>query len=225
VSRRDQQQPAGLTPPKGTLNEARWTEILQAASAVFSEKGYDATTLQDIASRVGLLKGSLYYYIENKEDLMYQLAVRAHSEHLQGLRDDPGIAEGDAVSRMEHFIDRYMLQLDHNPPWNKVIERDFAFSGARSSSIGAVQHQTHLLLKGIITEGIAGGVFDPAIDVSVAVNGILSLMNSTTRWHRPTGRRSFREISEWYKRFIVHGLMTGEIPVGAGTNSATSLAD
>jgi hypothetical protein len=50
-------------------------------------------------------------------------------------------------------------------------------------------------------------------------------MNSTTRWHRPTGRRSFREISEWYKRFIVHGLMTGEIPIGAGTNSATSLAD
>ena len=74
-------------------------------------------------------------------------------------------------------------------------------------------------------QGIAGGVFDPAIDVSVAVNGILSLMNSTTRWHRPTGRRSFREISEWYKRFIVHGLMTGEVPVGAGTNSATSLAD
>jgi AcrR family transcriptional regulator len=225
VTRRDQQEPAGLTPPKGTLNEARWSEILKVASEVFSEKGYEATTIQDIASRVGLLKGSLYYYIENKEGLMYQLSVRAHSEHLQGLRDDPGIAEGDAVSRMEHFIERYMVQLDHNPPWNKVMERDFTFSGERLSSIHALQHQMDLMLKGIVTQGIGEGVFDPTIDVSVAVNGILSLMNSTTRWHRPAGRRSFREIGEWYKRFIVHGLMTGDVPVAAGTNSATAVAD
>ena len=55
--------PNPLEPREGTLNEKRWSEILRAAAEVFSEKGYEATTINDIASRVGLLKGSLYYYM------------------------------------------------------------------------------------------------------------------------------------------------------------------
>lgn len=209
VTKMDRKTANGSAPPKGTLNEARWSEILQAARDVFSEKGYEAATIQDIASRVGLLKGSLYYYIENKQDLLYQLCLRQITHNLDVLRSEPGIREGDAIARLTRFIDRYMAQLEHDLPWNRVLERGFDFNAERTASINAVRHQLHLLLKDIVTQGMADGVFDPTVDASVAVNGVLSLMNATLRWRRPTGRRSFGEVAQWYQRFILHGLTAG----------------
>src|SRR5580658_8086245 len=72
--------------PPGTLNEARWAEVLGAAAELFAEKGYAETTVQDIATRAGLVnKGSLYYYINTKEDLLWQLALQLHEDMLSGL--------------------------------------------------------------------------------------------------------------------------------------------
>jgi hypothetical protein len=102
-----------------------------------------------------------------------------------------------------------MSELENNLPWNRVLERGFEFNPVRSSSINTLQHQLHLLLKDIITQGMTEGAFDPTMDASVAVNGILSLMNATLRWRRPTGRRSFREVAQWYQRFILQGLTAG----------------
>ena len=47
----------------------RQQEVIEAAARVFHEKGYESTSIQDIAEAVGILKGSLYYYIRSKEDL------------------------------------------------------------------------------------------------------------------------------------------------------------
>ena len=58
----------------GIRNEERWDEILRAAGSEFNDRGYHASRLQDIAARVGLLSGSLYYYIDSKEDLLFSLA-------------------------------------------------------------------------------------------------------------------------------------------------------
>jgi TetR/AcrR family transcriptional regulator, cholesterol catabolism regulator len=196
-----------VPPPRGTLNEARWAEILQVAEEILSEKGYKDTTIQDIASSVGLLKGSLYYYIENKEDLLYQVLCRANERYMQGLRQDPAIVEGSAVSRLSHFIDRHMEQLERDRSWNQLDERDHVFlDPERLASLNALRHEIHLLVKGILADGIAEGSFDRTMDSSVAANSILSLMNTTVRWWRPGRRQAFREIGEWYKAFVLRGV-------------------
>ena len=76
-------------PPRGTLNEERWQEVVDAAAKVFAEKGYRAATLRDIAAELGMLKGSLYYYIETKEDLLYELLRRVHEAGGQRNDADP----------------------------------------------------------------------------------------------------------------------------------------
>src|SRR5215467_11567177 len=55
-------------------------EIITVAARLFKEKGYRATTLEDIAAAVGMLKGSLYYYIRSKEELLY-IVVREPVRH------------------------------------------------------------------------------------------------------------------------------------------------
>jgi AcrR family transcriptional regulator len=203
-----EQRQKGGAPPKGTLNEARWSEILDAAEDIFLEKGYEATTIEEIATRVGLLKASLYYYIQTKADLFYQISTRSLGRHLQVLQEDPLVTEGDAVSRLSCFVEEYMIQLASNCRWNAKIERDLMFLDAdQMASLSALRHRIHLLLKGILTQGIAEGRFDPTMDASVATNCILTLMNGTHGWFRPTGRRSSPEIREWYERFILRGVM------------------
>jgi AcrR family transcriptional regulator len=197
-----------LEPREGTLNEKRWSEILRGAAEVFSEKGYEATTIDDIATRVGLLKGSLYYYMENKADLLFQITIRALAQHLQALRDDPGITQGDATSRLSHFIDRFMSELEGGEFASLgAVEIDLRFLGAeRLKAIGDARHQIHTLLKRIIALGMAEGEFDPKTDASFATNSILFLINSTQKWHRPRGANSVRQVADWYKTFILAGL-------------------
>src|SRR5258708_32676428 len=62
----------GVSPPR-----ERSEEVYRAALRLFREKGYHATSMQDIAAAVGLYKGSLYHYIGSKEDLLVQVFERA----------------------------------------------------------------------------------------------------------------------------------------------------
>ena len=58
----------------------RWAQILEASARIFSTKGYEATTIRDIAEDVGMLAGSLYYYIDTKEDLLSKSSRTSTSE-------------------------------------------------------------------------------------------------------------------------------------------------
>ena len=54
-------------------SRGRRAEVFDAAAQIFYEKGYEAASIQDIADQLGLLKGSLYYYISSKEDVLYEI--------------------------------------------------------------------------------------------------------------------------------------------------------
>ena len=62
--------------------------IVAAATRLFHEKGYESTSIQDVAEAVGILKGSLYYYIQTKEDLLYALALDGHTKGVATLEEE-----------------------------------------------------------------------------------------------------------------------------------------
>jgi AcrR family transcriptional regulator len=199
-------------PPRGTLNEARFDEILEAAADVFFEKGYKAATTQEIATRAGLLnKGSLYYYIECKEDLLFALADRAHADSWRDQEEDTTLARSDARTRLNTFIERRLASLSKADRRQFLIEEELrSLSPQRLASVMAQRRKFHDLLGEILRQGMAEGRFDPAMDVSVVVNSLLLLVNTTHRWYRPTGRVGTHDMIEWYQTFILRGL--GDTP-------------
>src|SRR6202012_1697518 len=100
-------QPPGRVQRRGggerKPREERWSELIEVATDVFYAKGYDAASLQDIADRLGMLKGSLYYYIQSKEDLLYDVIRTVHSEGLANI-ESLASAEVDALERLRHVI-------------------------------------------------------------------------------------------------------------------------
>ena len=199
--------PAERSAPKGTLNVTRWNEILAAAGEVFHEKGYQAARIEDIAARVGILKGSLYYYIESKEDLLFALSDQAHSSGVASIAEPPELAAADAPTRLGEFVRRWCVVLQANPPYASVAERDVGrLGGERYEQVMAKRNQLHRFVRSLIEQGIAEGTFDPGIDPGVATNALFEMMNGTRRWFHPDGRMTTHDIGEWYRVFILKGL-------------------
>lgn len=190
------------------LKQARLDEILGAAGTLFFERGFEGATMQDIAERVGLLAGSLYYYIETKEDLLYELALRVARESLEFIEEDSELRNADAAARFSAFIDRWMQRVRDAQPraaYAAVERHRRALSPERFAEVENERRKVRKYLGEILTQGAAEGLFVPA-PLSVAINNILQVLWSTALWFDPDGDRSFDEITDWYKEFLLRGM-------------------
>src|SRR3954462_13395772 len=113
----DRRRPAGRSDRRAAgerkPREERWAQLLEVATQVFYERGYDGASLQDIADRLGMLKGSLYYYIHTKEDLLFEVINAVYEEGLTSVRAAAEIP-GDPLERLERIIIAHVEQTCRN---------------------------------------------------------------------------------------------------------------
>jgi TetR/AcrR family transcriptional regulator, cholesterol catabolism regulator len=193
---------------RGVLNEARWEQILQAAANEFYERGFKGARLQDIASRVGLLTGSLYYYIESKENLLFALVDTAFRKGLDAMVEDSATANSPAPARLHTFIRHQMHVLEDTQSASLVVvARDRKYlAPEHREQFDIMRSQLRNHVTGILDQGIAAGDFDPMIDVDVVTNSVFALMNTTSEWARDAGQASWDAIAEWYARLFLRSL-------------------
>jgi len=100
-------QPPGRARRRGggdrKLREERWPELIEVATEVFYERAMRRPRCRTIANRLGMLKGSLYYYIHSKEDLLYDVINSVHQEGLANI-ESLAAGEGDALQRLRNVI-------------------------------------------------------------------------------------------------------------------------
>jgi AcrR family transcriptional regulator len=187
--------------------KARWEEILDAAAEAFLQNGYEASSLQEIADNVGMLKGSMYYYIKTKEDLLFEI-IRRSQDVLSSIREeDPETAASPAHVRLASFIRRWTALSPKQRDWGEVAEGSFTrLSAARLKQVIARRDEFSDYVKQIIQQGITEGAFDPAVDVSLATISVFELLRSSRLRHHPRGRLSKAAVADWYSQFIVRGL-------------------
>jgi TetR/AcrR family transcriptional regulator, cholesterol catabolism regulator len=188
-------------------HEARWADIIERSGSIFYQKGYEATSLQDIADAVGMLKGSIYYYITTKEDLLYELVSRAQDLFDSTVEEDEATAAAPAPDRLRAFIGKWMALTSREREWGLVAEREFKrLRKGRLEQVIKRRDGINEHVKGIIRQGIDDGAFDPDVDVSVAAAAMFELMKSSHLWHRPSGKLTFGELGDWYATFAIRGL-------------------
>jgi AcrR family transcriptional regulator len=216
ASSQGSQSPSGVGPTKPRPNarrskpmdsEARWEEIIEVASATFLKNGYEGTSLQEIATEVGILKGSIYYYIKTKEDLLFEIVDRAQTLYLTTLEEDEETASATAPVRLTAFIKRWITLTLKEQRGYRVAERSFTRLSAKRLKL-VIERRDNFsdFVKSILLQGVKEGAFDPAVDVSLATITVFELLNSTQEWHQPKGRLSKENVAEWYAQFIVRGL-------------------
>jgi len=184
----------------------RHHEILETSARVFHEKGYQATSIQDIADEVGILKGSLYYYISSKEDLLYEII---HEVHQQALRviDEVDKVDGDPLQKIRAFAFLHVTFNIENRLWVGVFFNDFrSLSEERRAVIVKERDEYGRYLRGLIRLGQEEGVVCPDVDPKLISLAILDMLNFIFHWYRPGGERSAAAVAQAYADFVVAGL-------------------
>jgi AcrR family transcriptional regulator len=191
----------------GTTDASREDQILEAATRIFQERGYDATTIQAIADDVGILKGSLYYYIDTKEDLLYRIIETVHA----GLAENSQIAfaKSDPVERLRLFIEGHVRFCANNLAAIGVFLHDFrALRGERRAEIVTKRDAYDQELRQLLREGKKAGVVRSDLDLDLIALGIFGMMNWMYQWYRVDGRNEPEDIGRTFAALVIEGLLT-----------------
>lgn len=185
----------------------RLREIYDAAARIFHEKGYDATSIQDVADAVGILKGSLYYYIDTKQDLLFGIIDEVHREYLRSLELWEEI-DGDALTRLRAFIEGHIRVNAHNITKIGVFFHDFrALDGARRERIVRERDRYDGYLRQLIRDGQGEGTIAADVDPKLVAIGILGMMNWMYHWWREDGPNSAAQVASEYADLLLAGLV------------------
>jgi TetR/AcrR family transcriptional regulator, cholesterol catabolism regulator len=188
------------------MSSNKQTEIALAAVKLFEQKGYRATSVQDIADEVGLQKGSLYHYIHSKEDLLLQIAHQAISEFNQRLEKILAM-NIPAKEKLISMIENHITVSSSNLQTTTVLLRE-AFSLGESPH-QLVQEQTDRyldLLTAILDEGVTNGEFS-INNPKIAALAILGACNWVYRWYKSSGELDATEISKIFSNLFLDGLL------------------
>ena len=165
----------------------REDEILVAAARIFREKGYHATSVQDIAEAVGLLKGSLYHYIRSKEQLLARLFEGALEDTI---RDLGSIARrpARATDRLGDMTRAYVRSVTDNMDAVGIYMREWrSLPAPELARVRARRRAMRKLFEDVIAEGAKGDEF-AVRDPKIAALAILGMCNWLYEWYRPRGR-------------------------------------
>jgi AcrR family transcriptional regulator len=179
--------------------------ILEAATALFYEKGYHATTMREVAAAVGIKAGSLYNHFPGKEDLLFHIAYGTIDELLQGGRH--AIEAGRTPSeRLRALVVWHVVYHAEKRFHARVADEQLHALGAeRREVVARIRDDYTGLFKEILDEGRKQeGWTVPS--TSVITFGIGGMCTFVDTWFRDDGPMSAREIAEMYGDFILAAL-------------------
>jgi TetR/AcrR family transcriptional regulator, cholesterol catabolism regulator len=181
--------------------------ILEAATGLFSETGYAGTTIRDIAKVVGVLPGSLYAHIDNKETLLLEIVETGIDRFLDAAK----AVNGDAppAERMRLAIQAHVAVVAENPQRTLVVFHQWRYlTGPNRSRIVKKRHRYEDIYRAIMTEGVRSGDFDPELDDKIAVLAILGALNWTAEWFKPDGPDGAEQIGDRMATSLLRGVLS-----------------
>jgi AcrR family transcriptional regulator len=188
-------------------SKRRMEEVYTKAAGLFREKGYMNTSVNGIARELNIQKGSLYYYIEDKETLLFEILNRTMDAMLVQVGDLPKRVlspdEKLALAIRTHIVSavRYLNEFSvllHDTKYLRPALRDIILSKRR--------HYEEVFLE-ILRDGISEGTFTKK-DEKMLVFLILGSCNWLYQWFSPKGPKSPEQIAGIFSEVLLNGLVT-----------------
>ncbi len=189
-----------------TRFEAQRHRILKAAATCFNQKGFSGTSLKDVARHLGLTDAALYYYVRNKEELVYQCYLRAAELGREAM--DRGVEEGRNGSEKAYLYIRYHVEImvgDRGPV--AIMSEIPSLRRAHRNEILEVSRRHSLGFERILEEGMADGSI-ASCNVRMTGNAIMGAINWIPKWFHGDSRMA-REILEEFPGILMAGLKRG----------------
>ncbi len=165
-------------PPRFTPDE-----LLDVVVAEFIARGYDATSMEDLARATGLTKSAVYHHVSGKEELL-RLAVARAVDALFAVLDEPGSSTGPAVDRLEHVVRRSAQVLVELLPYVTLLLR---VRGNTDAERWALQRRREFdrRLTGLVQDALDAGDVRRDLDPRLVTRLLFGMVNSISEWYRP----------------------------------------
>jgi AcrR family transcriptional regulator len=180
--------------------------LLTVAVTVFNERGYDATSMEDLAARLGITKSAIYHHVPSKVELL-RLSLDRALDGLFAVTEEPGAGAGPAIDRLEYIVRGSVRVLTRELPFvtlllrirgNSPVERDALQRRRRFDQIVAD------LVRAAATEGD----IRPDIDPAVTSRLLFGTVNSLTEWYRPNRKLDATALADALIAISFDGLRT-----------------
>jgi TetR/AcrR family transcriptional regulator, cholesterol catabolism regulator len=185
--------------------QTRRRQIEDVASALFSSRGYAATSMRDIAGALDLQGGSLYAHIPSKEAVLAAIVEEAAEAFHAAVRP---VAErgGPAAERLREMVAAHVRVVTGARERAKVFLFEWTFLGEeRREAVRRSREAYQRYFERVVAEGVAAGELRAA-DPKLAAVFILSAMNAMAHWYRPDGALEPAALADHYAELFLTGL-------------------
>lgn len=195
--------------PRRPGRPARYSldELLEVVVAEFIARGYDATSMEDLARATGLTKSSIYHHVSGKEELLRRAVARA-VDALFAVLDEPASTTGPAVARLEHVVRRSVLVLAEQLPYVTLLLRVRGNTGAERWALER-RREFDRRLSGLVQAAIDEGDLRADLDPRLVTRLLFGAVNSVAEWLRPGSAHPVDEIADALVAMTFGGLRAG----------------
>jgi AcrR family transcriptional regulator len=204
-------------------------EILESAAALFAERGFAATSLQEVADALGLSRTALYHYIGSKEDLLNQLVKEMPSQTADALRAIRARKDLSPLERLTEAITDMTQRVAANPARFRLLLMSSSHltpelrSRFREARVAVLEH-----LSAMIKEAVSAGDIRP-VHPDLAAFAILGMCNWVAWWYRghESSGHAVDDVAQAFREIAISGLQSDasnrKLASQSGTDHAIAL--
>jgi AcrR family transcriptional regulator len=203
--RRPTEAPSETKPRR---HDQRKTQIVDIAARLFAEHGYHATSIQQIIDATGAQRGTLYHYIESKQDLLLEIYRRfidpllAEAHEIEARDERPDVMLrllGRTLMRNIHeYHDQVTVFLQE---WRSIQGED------SRATVRSARREFEAIFERVFERGVREGTFQIA-ETRVATLAFLGMINFSSQWFTPEGRLGPDEMADQFVDIFLDGVMT-----------------
>ena len=202
--------PWASAPDREQQREAKRQAVLQAAAQLFNERGFHATSLDDIAARLGVSKPTLYYYVKNKDEILLQCVSQGLAMTLEGIEASRR-AGGKAIDQLRACMQVYAGIVTQ--PFGMCLIRvgDEEVPEPSRTELRRMKSEIDHAFRRLVDAGVEEGSVAPC-DPKMTAFVIAGALSWVGRWYQPGGEYSAEDVAQHCIDTLMGGVLKRPSP-------------
>jgi AcrR family transcriptional regulator len=174
-------------------------------------RGFVGTTVEDVTDQLDLTKAAFYYYVQNKEELLFQISTQTLAladASISAIERSSGAPD----RKLGQMVDSFVRLVAERPAFFTVYFQEKGHLGAsHHRTVTRIERKIATALERVLRAGMASGAFRTG-DPAVAAFAVLGMCFWLYKWFRPDGRASVDGVSAAFQALVLGGIRSGARP-------------